>query len=62
MRGEGKRLPSQGTSRIVWQWLLTSLLLALLSFLFRMGIQFSQGSIIRCLLLSRSRHGSPRET
>jgi Undecaprenyl-phosphate glucose phosphotransferase len=34
------------TSRIVWQWLLTSLLLALLAFLFRIGVQFSRGSII----------------
>jgi Undecaprenyl-phosphate glucose phosphotransferase len=34
------------TSRIVWQWFLTSLLLALLAFLFRIGIQFSRGSII----------------
>jgi len=34
------------TSRIVWQWLLTSLLLALLAFLFRIGLQFSRGSIL----------------
>ena len=45
------RLPTSflcgGTrSRILWQWLLTSLLLALLAFLFRIGIQFSRGSII----------------
>jgi len=33
-------------SHIVWQWLLTSLLLALLAFLFRIGIEFSRGSII----------------
>jgi Undecaprenyl-phosphate glucose phosphotransferase len=32
--------------RIVWQWLLTSLSLALLAFLFRIGIKFSRGSII----------------
>ena len=31
---------------ILWQWLLTSLLLALLAFLFRIGIEFSRGSII----------------
>jgi Undecaprenyl-phosphate glucose phosphotransferase len=34
------------TSRVLWQWLLTSLLLALLAFLFRIGIEFSRGSII----------------
>jgi undecaprenyl-phosphate galactose phosphotransferase/putative colanic acid biosynthesis UDP-glucose lipid carrier transferase len=34
------------TSRIVWQWLLTSLLLTLLAFLFRIGIDFSRGSIV----------------
>jgi Undecaprenyl-phosphate glucose phosphotransferase len=34
------------TSRILSQWLLTSLLLALLAFLFRIGGQFSRGSII----------------
>jgi Undecaprenyl-phosphate glucose phosphotransferase len=34
------------TSRILWQWLLTGLLLALLAFLFRIGVQFSRGSII----------------
>jgi hypothetical protein len=33
-------------SRILWQWLLTSLLLAVLAFLFRIGIEFSRGSII----------------
>jgi Undecaprenyl-phosphate glucose phosphotransferase len=32
--------------RIVWQWLLTSLSLALLAFLFRIGVEFSRGSII----------------
>jgi Undecaprenyl-phosphate glucose phosphotransferase len=32
--------------RILWQWLLTSLLLALLAFLFRIGVEFSRGSII----------------
>ena len=32
--------------RILWQWLLTSLSLALLAFLFRIGIKFSRGSII----------------
>jgi undecaprenyl-phosphate galactose phosphotransferase/putative colanic acid biosynthesis UDP-glucose lipid carrier transferase len=32
--------------RIIWQWLLTSLLLALLAFLFRIGVEFSRGSII----------------
>jgi len=36
----------RNTSRIVWQWFLTSLLLALLAFLFRIGIEFSRGSII----------------
>jgi Undecaprenyl-phosphate glucose phosphotransferase len=34
------------TSRILGQWLLTSLLLALLAFLFRIGVEFSRGSII----------------
>jgi Undecaprenyl-phosphate glucose phosphotransferase len=34
------------TSRIVWHWLLASLLLALLAFLFRIGVEFSRGSII----------------
>jgi Undecaprenyl-phosphate glucose phosphotransferase len=33
-------------SRILWQWLLTSLLLSVLAFLFRIGIEFSRGSII----------------
>lgn len=32
--------------RIIWQWLLTSLLLALLAFLFRIGTEFSRGSIV----------------
>jgi Undecaprenyl-phosphate glucose phosphotransferase len=36
----------RNTSRIVWQWLLTSLLLSLLAFLFRIGVDFSRGSII----------------
>ena len=36
----------RNTSRILRQWLLTSLLLALLAFLFRIGIEFSRGSII----------------
>ena len=36
----------RNSTRIVWQWLLTSLLLALLAFLFRIGIQFSRASII----------------
>lgn len=34
------------SSRIVWQWLLTSLLLALLAFLLKIGSEFSRGSII----------------
>jgi Undecaprenyl-phosphate glucose phosphotransferase len=33
-------------SQILWQWFLTSLSLALLAFLFRIGIQFSRVSII----------------
>src|ERR1700730_9606791 len=33
-------------ARILWQWLLTSLLLAVLAFLFRIGVEFSRGSII----------------
>lgn len=48
-------------SRILWQWLLMSLLLTVLAFLFRIGIQFSRGSIIcfaglalAALLASRS--------
>jgi undecaprenyl-phosphate galactose phosphotransferase/putative colanic acid biosynthesis UDP-glucose lipid carrier transferase len=32
--------------RIVWQWLLTSLLLALLAFMLRIGTEFSRGSIV----------------
>jgi undecaprenyl-phosphate galactose phosphotransferase/putative colanic acid biosynthesis UDP-glucose lipid carrier transferase len=32
--------------RIIWQWFLTSLLLSLLAFLFRIGDEFSRGSII----------------
>jgi Undecaprenyl-phosphate glucose phosphotransferase len=36
----------RNTSRILWQWFLTSLLLALLAFLFGIGIQFSRGSIV----------------
>jgi Undecaprenyl-phosphate glucose phosphotransferase len=34
------------TSQILWQWFLTSLSLALLAFLFRIGFQFSRVSII----------------
>jgi undecaprenyl-phosphate galactose phosphotransferase/putative colanic acid biosynthesis UDP-glucose lipid carrier transferase len=34
------------SARILWQWLLTSLLLALLAFLLRIGAEFSRGSII----------------
>lgn len=51
----------RNTPRIVWQWFLTSLLLSLLAFLFRIGDEFSRGSIIcfagvalALLLLSRS--------
>jgi Undecaprenyl-phosphate glucose phosphotransferase len=36
----------RATSNIVWQWFLTSLSLALLAFLFRIGVEFSRGSII----------------
>jgi Undecaprenyl-phosphate glucose phosphotransferase len=36
----------RNTSRILSQWLLTSLLLALLAFLFKIGAQFSRGSVI----------------
>jgi Undecaprenyl-phosphate glucose phosphotransferase len=36
----------RSTSRILWQWLLTSMLLALLAFLLRIGVQFSRGSIL----------------
>ena len=34
------------TSLILWQWFLTSLLLALMAFLLRIGAEFSRGSII----------------
>jgi undecaprenyl-phosphate galactose phosphotransferase/putative colanic acid biosynthesis UDP-glucose lipid carrier transferase len=34
------------SSLILWQWLLTSLLLTLLAFLLRIGAEFSRGSII----------------
>ena len=33
-------------SGVLWQWLVSSLLLSLLAFLFRIGIEFSRGSII----------------
>ena len=33
-------------SDVLWHWLLTSLLLALLAFLFRIGVEFSRGAII----------------
>jgi Undecaprenyl-phosphate glucose phosphotransferase len=36
----------RNTSRILWQWFLTSLLLALLAFLFKVGVDFSRGSIV----------------
>jgi Undecaprenyl-phosphate glucose phosphotransferase len=36
----------RNTSAILWQWFQTSLLLALLAFLFRIGVQFSRGSIV----------------
>jgi hypothetical protein len=36
----------RNASLTLWQWLLTSLWLTLLAFLFRIGIQFSRGSII----------------
>ena len=36
----------QVRSRILWQWFLTSLLLALLAFLLRIGVEFSRGSIV----------------
>jgi undecaprenyl-phosphate galactose phosphotransferase/putative colanic acid biosynthesis UDP-glucose lipid carrier transferase len=42
-------------SEVFWQWLLTSLLLTLLAFLLRIGVEFSRGSIICffvCALLS----------
>ena len=50
------------TSRILGQWLLTSLLLALLAFLFRIGVEFSRGSIICFAVLASLHHYSPRET
>jgi Undecaprenyl-phosphate glucose phosphotransferase len=34
------------SSRVLWQWLWTSLLLTMLAFLFRIGIDFSRGSIV----------------
>lgn len=37
-------------SDVVWHWLLTSLLLSLLAFIFRIGIEFSRGAII-CFFL-----------
>jgi Undecaprenyl-phosphate glucose phosphotransferase len=40
------------TSQILWQWFLTSLSLALLAFLFRIGIQFSRVSIIGFAVLA----------
>jgi Undecaprenyl-phosphate glucose phosphotransferase len=36
----------RNASSIIWQWCLSSLLLALLAFLFRIGMDFSRGSII----------------
>jgi Undecaprenyl-phosphate glucose phosphotransferase len=36
----------RNTREIVWHWFLTSLLLAFLAFLFRIGIEFSRGSIL----------------
>jgi Undecaprenyl-phosphate glucose phosphotransferase len=42
----------RNTSGILSQWLLTSLIQALLAFLFRIGIQFSRGSIICFALLA----------
>ncbi|MEK9284920.1 undecaprenyl-phosphate glucose phosphotransferase [Bradyrhizobium sp. ISRA442] len=36
----------QKVSSIVWQWFLISLILAMLAFLFRIGVEFSRGSII----------------
>jgi Undecaprenyl-phosphate glucose phosphotransferase len=36
----------RNTAGILWQWFLTSLLLALLAFLFRIGVEFSRGSIV----------------
>jgi Undecaprenyl-phosphate glucose phosphotransferase len=40
------------TSQVLWQWFLTSLSLALLAFLFRIGIQFSRVSIIGFAILA----------
>jgi Undecaprenyl-phosphate glucose phosphotransferase len=34
------------SSRVLWQWLWTSLLLTMLAFLFRIGLDFSRGSIL----------------
>jgi Undecaprenyl-phosphate glucose phosphotransferase len=42
----------RNTPHIVWQWLLTSLLLAVLAFLFRIGTEFSRGSIIAFAVLA----------
>jgi len=39
-------------SRILWQWLLASLLLTLLAFLLRIGAQFSRGAMICFALLA----------
>jgi undecaprenyl-phosphate galactose phosphotransferase/putative colanic acid biosynthesis UDP-glucose lipid carrier transferase len=36
----------RNTKDIVWHWFLTGLLLALLAFLFRIGVEFSRGSIL----------------
>src|SRR5207244_8032211 len=41
----------RNTSSIVWQLFFTALLLALLAFLFRIGVEFSRGSII-CFTLA----------
>ncbi|MCK1404950.1 undecaprenyl-phosphate glucose phosphotransferase [Bradyrhizobium sp. 76] len=38
--------PRRNTRDIVWYWFLTSLLLAFLAFLFRIGVEFSRGSIM----------------
>ena len=50
----------RSVSGLLWQWLISCLLLSLLAFLFRIGIEFSRGSIIcffvvalGCLLASR---------
>jgi Undecaprenyl-phosphate glucose phosphotransferase len=37
---------------ILWHWLLTSLLLSLLAFIFRIGIEFSRGAIICFFLIA----------